>query len=60
MGAPWKGGARLGWAADDAGGREREETPRFAQSLQKDELVMGLACGAGVRHRAQGSVDETE
>jgi hypothetical protein len=28
--------------------------------LQKDELVMGLACGAGVRHRAQGSVDETE
>lgn len=43
-------GARLGWAADNAG--REGETPRFAQSLQKDELVMNLACGAG--GQAQG------
>lgn len=37
-------GAGWGGLLTMQGGRE---TPRFAQSLQKDELVMGLACGAG-------------
>lgn len=54
-------GARLGWVSDDAGaGVGGGETPKFAQSLQKDELVMGLVCGAGGKPRTQDSVNETK